>query len=195
MTRRTLRNAVLSLALVSLCAPLMAADVEVSVLRGKPQFSEGDALGYFIWIDGNTWKLRWTTFGAEHRFMGRITVDGGEFRKFKRIDPDVERKVIAPGRPGRVVRGPRGRVVGVAGGQPAVVATKEEDIVHQESETLIRFNTKTGDDLDGVEFELTPSATAVRFQLAIDGKPRPEEVELGKSNFKPKQTPLVVRIK
>ena len=193
--RRNLRNVVLLLALVALCAPLTAADVEVARLAGKPEFSDGNALGYFIWIDGNTWKLRWTTFGAEHRFTGRISVEGGEFRKFKRIDVDVERKVIAPGRPGRVVRGPRGRVVGVTGGKPAVVASKEEDIVHQETETLIRFNTKTADDLDGVEFEVTPSATSVRFMLAIDGKPRPEEVELGKTNFKPRQAPLVVRIK
>ena len=73
----------------------------------KPEFSSGDALGYFVWKDGDTWKLRWTTFGSGHRFTGRIVVEGGEFRDFKRVDADHERKVLAPGRPARVVRGPR----------------------------------------------------------------------------------------
>src|SRR5207344_2547957 len=86
------------------------ADTDASRLVGRPSFSEGKALGYFVWKDGDTWKLRWTTFGAEHRFSGRVTVEGGDVQSLKRIDVDTERKVIAPGRPPRVVRGPFGRV-------------------------------------------------------------------------------------
>jgi hypothetical protein len=182
-------------AVLILSVPVAALEVKADQLKGKPEFSSGDALGYFVWIDGNTWKLRWTTFGAEHRFTGRITIDAGEFRKFKRIDRDTERKVLAPGRAPRVVRGPRGRVVGTTGGRPAVVASKEEDVILQETERLIRFNTKTNDDADGVDFEISPEVTSVRFMLQIEGKPVAQEVELGKSNLKPNEMPLVIRVK
>lgn len=181
------------IALVSLPSTLKA-DVLVARVLGEPKFSEGKALGYFVWKDGDTWKLRWMTFGAEHRFSGRIVVEGGEIRSMKRIDVDTERKVIAPGRAPRVVRGPRGRVVGRTGGRGAVVASKEEDKIEQETEQIIRFNTATDEDVDGVNFELRGNPRLVRFLLEIDGKPRPEEVEVGRTNFKPNEHPLVVRL-
>jgi hypothetical protein len=162
---------------------------------GKPTFDEGDALGYFIWRDDDTWKLRWTTFGSEHRFTGRITVEGGELRSFKRIDVDTERKVIAPGRPARVVRGPRGGVRGVAPGRAPVVASREEDHIEQETEHLIRFSTLTTDDVDGLEFKVSDPTAIVRFTLEIDGQPRPAEVEVGRTNFKPNENPVVVRLR
>lgn len=172
----------------------LPAQTDSNRFNGKPVFSEGDALGYFVWRDGDTWKLRWTTFGAEHRFSGRITLDGGELRSFKRIDVDTERKVIAPGRGRRVVRGPAGRAR-VAPGRPAVVATREEDHIEQEGERLIRFTTRTDDDLDGLEFKVTAGTEAIRLVLEIDGAARPEEVEVGADNFKPNQNPLVIRLR
>ena len=90
---------------------------------GKPEFKEGKAFGYFIWRDGDTWKVRWTTFGAEKRFTGSVFVEGGELKAFKRIDVDEERKVIRPGRPTRVARGPRGRVRTVQPGRGPVSYT------------------------------------------------------------------------
>lgn len=171
------------------------ADVPVDRLDGRPKFSEGDALGYFVWKDGDTWKLRWTTFGAQHRFSGRIVVEGGEIRSMKRVDADTERRVIAPGRPPRVVRGPRGRVRGVDRGRSATVATREEDRIEQESEREIRFLTRTDDDIDGLDFKVTDSTRNVRFMLQIDGAPKPAEVEVGRSNFKPNAHPLVVQVR
>jgi hypothetical protein len=190
-----MRRLVVLAGLLVLAAPSVVADVGVARLLGKPEFSEGDALGYFIWKDGDTFKLRWTTFGAEHRFSGRIVVEGGEFREFKRVDPDTERTVLVPGRAPRVVRGPRGRVRGVTGGRAPVVASREEDVIVQETERLIRFNTATNDDLDGAEFQVTRDAERLRFVLEIDGQPRPAEVELGRGNFKPAEHPLVVRLR
>ncbi len=178
-----------------LAIPVLAFDVTVEQLQGKPDFKNGEALGYFVWIDGDTWKVRWTTFGGAHQFMGRVMTDAGSFRDFKRVDPDTERKVIAPGRPARVVRGPRGRVVGVTGGKPTVVATKEEDVILQETEQLLRWNTKTTDDTDGLDFKISRDVSVVRFQMAIDGKPVPREIEVGKNNVKPNQLPLVVRVR
>src|SRR5688572_9429749 len=141
-------------AALALSGSVLQAQTDASRFNGKPTFSEGNALGYFVWKDGDTWKLRWTTFGAQHRFTGRIAVEGGEIRSFKRIDVDTERKVIAPGRGRQVVRGPRGNVR-VVPGRPAVVASRDEDRIEQESETVIRFATLTDDDLDGCEFRVT----------------------------------------
>jgi hypothetical protein len=194
MTRRLAGFLVfVCLTVLLLKAPLVA-DTAAARFVGQPEFSEGDALGYFIWKDGDTWKLRWTTFGAEHRFSGRITLEGGEIASFKRIDVDTERKVIAPGRPGRVVRGPRGRVRGVVGGRGPVVASREEDAIEQETEQLIRFATITDDDVDGIDFKVTSSTRVLRFVLEIDGMPRPAEVEVGRQNFKPEEHPLVVQL-
>lgn len=186
------------LLMVCLCAALstpLTADTDVAKFAGKPTFSEGKALGYFVWRDGNTWKVRWTTFGAAHRFNGRVVVAGGEIESLKRIDVDEERKVIAPGRPPRVVRGPRGRVRGVTGGRPAVVASREEDRIEQDDERTVLFNTRTDDDIDGFDFKVTAPTEQIRFVLLIDGEPQPREVEVGRENFKPNATPLVVRLR
>jgi hypothetical protein len=173
----------------------LVADTAVGRFEGQPAFSEGKALGYFIWKDGETWKLRWTTFGAEHRFSGRVAVEGGEIRSFKRIDVDTERTVLAPGRPGRVVRGPGGRVRGRTAGRPPVVASRDEDKIEKENERVIRFLTRTDDDLDGLDFRVTDSTAVIRFVLEIDEKPRPAEVEVGRNNFKPNESPVVVRLR
>lgn len=179
---------------VGLTMPV-GADVDALRFNGKPEFREGKDLGYFVWKDGDTWKLRWTTFGADHRFTGRVTVEGGELRSLKRIDVDTERKVIAPGRAPRVVRGPRGRVRGVTGGRPAIVASRDEDKIEQETERVIRFTTRTDDDIDGFDFRVTDGAALLRFVLEIDGKPRPAEVEVGRENFKPRENPLVAKLR
>ncbi len=190
-----------SCALVIACAASMIsyvpvqAETPVGQFAGKPRFSEGDALGYFIWKDGETWKVRWTTFGARRRFSGRIVVEGGEFKSMKRVDADEERKVIAPGRPGRVVRGPRGRVVGVERGRPPIVASRDEDRIEQQTEHLITFVTRTNDDIDGVDFKVDDSARVLRFVLEIDGKPHPGEVEIGAKNVKPVESPVIVRLR
>ncbi len=183
------------LALLACSWSPVRADTAAARFVGRPTFSEGKALGYFVWKDGDTWKLRWTTFGAEHRFSGRVTVEGGDVQSLKRIDVDTERRVIARGRAPRVVRGPRGRVRGVAGGRPAVVASREEDRIEQETEHLIRFVTRTDDDIDGFDFKVTPGTTALRLVLEIDGTPRPAEVEVGRDNVKPMESPLVVNLR
>jgi hypothetical protein len=176
-----------ALLLCALFSTAAVAEVGVERFEGEPEFKQGEDLGYFIWRDKDTWKVRWTTFGADHRFMGRVAVEGGEIESFKRIDPDTERRVIRPGTPAHV--GPRGRVYP---GRAPVVQTREEDRIEQESETMIQFNTRTNDDIDGFNFEVTPETTRIRLQLGIDQKPRPDEVEIGAENFKPNQHPLVI---
>ena len=93
-----------------------------------------------------------------------------------------------------MVRGPRGNVRGVAGGRAPVVAEREVDRMEQEDEQTIQFSALTDDDLDGFDFEVTRGARSVRFMLLIDGKPEPDEVEIGRDNFKPQESPVVVRL-
>ena len=195
MMRRTVRvlTAICTVAWMA-TPPGVQADTGAMRFLGRPSFKEGKAFGYFIWRDGDSWKVRWTTFGANHHFGGRVTVEGGEFRDFKRIDVDEERRVIAPGRAPRVVRGPRGRVRGVAPGRPATVVEREEDHINQETEHLIRFAARTDDDIDGFDFKTAGGVREIRFFLAIDGTPPPADVEVGKDNFKPNEEPIVVRI-
>lgn len=193
--RRTGILMVVMVASVLSVGSLLRADTPVALVEGRPRFDAGEDLGYFLWRDDDTWKLRWMTFGAQHRFTGRITAEGGEIREVERVDPDTERKIIAPGRPGRAVRGPRGRVVGRTGGRAPVVASREEDIIVQETDQVVRFNTRTDDDLDGVDFEVSDGTRVLRFVLEIDGVPRPAEIEVGRNNVRPNEHPVVVRIR
>lgn len=198
MIRRNIvwsRAALMLAGLIAIGGVTLSADTPASRFDGRPQFSEGDALGYFVWRDGETWKVRWTTFGADHRFSGRVALEGGEIRSFKRIDADTERRVIRPGRAPRVVRGPRGRVRGVTGGRPAVVATREEDHIERETERLIRFNTRTDDDLDGFDFKVSDDTRVIRFVLEIDGVLRPHEIEVGRNNVRMDTEPVIARLR
>jgi hypothetical protein len=190
--RRVLTTLVTLLLIV---APLATAQSAGARFEGRPTFKEGKALGYFIWRDGDTWKLRWTTFGAEHRFSGRVVVEGGQVASFKRIDVDEERKVIRPGSAPRVVRGPAGRVRGVRPGRTAVVAERTEDKIEQEDEHTLQWMTRTDDDIDGIDFKVTDPTVVIRFNLLIDGEPKPAEVEVGKENFKPNENPVRARLK
>jgi hypothetical protein len=194
MTRRIL-GALVFTAVFSAASLGVTAAVDVIRFIGKPTFSEGKALGYFVWREGDTWKVRWTTFGEQHRFSGNVTAEGGELTSFKRIDVDTERRVIAPGRPGRVVRGPRGRVVGVNPGRGAVVASRDEDKIEQADEHMLRFLTRTDDDIDGFDFKVSNSTNVLRFVLQIDDRPRAAEIEVGQNNFKPNEDPLIVRLR
>ena len=188
------RATITFLSTILLAAPA-AAQTPAIHFDGRPEFKEGKALGYFIWRDGDTWKLRWTTFGSEHRFTGRVVIEGGDIASFKRIDVDEERKVIRPGAPARVVRGPAGRVRGVRPGRSAVVEEKTLDKIEQEDEHTLRWLTKTDDDIDGIDFKVTDATVVIRFNLMIDGEARPAEVEVGKGNFKPNENPVRARLK
>ena len=191
--RRSITRVLLASALavgLGYSATLTAA-TPVAQFDGRPEFKEGKALGYFIWRDGDTWKVRWTTFGAEKRFTGNVILEGGVLKSFKRIDVDEERRIIRPGRPARVVRGPRGRVRGVAPGRAPIVAERDEDHINQESEREIRFAARTDDDIDGFDFKVDEHTNRIRFRLEIEGRMRAEEIEIGRRNIHPDEDPLV----
>jgi hypothetical protein len=108
---------------------------------------------------------------------------------------DEERKVIRPGVAPHVVRGPRGKIIGTRPGRAPVVAERDLDKIEQEDEHTVRWLTNTNDDVDGLDVKVTDGATGLRLTLMIDGQARPNEVEVGKSNFKPGELPVRVKLR
>jgi len=184
-------------ALTALAAvPLSAQGIPAARFDGRPAFGEGVDLGYYLWRDdGDTWHVRWTTMGVQRRFTGAVTSEGGELKSLKRIDVENERKVIYAGRPAHVVRGPRGRVLGVKGGRAPVVVSKEQDHIEKDGDNRIVFAALTDNDIDGFDFKVDKDVTILRFVLNIDGQERPGVVEIGANNTKPGRLPLFVSLR
>lgn len=165
------------------------AGQSASMFQGRPAFKEGSDRGYFVWREGETWHVRWTTRGQPHQFTGTVRATGGKLEHLKRVDLDEERRVIRPGAPPHVVRGPAGRVRGVAPGRPAVVAEKTADHVDRVDEHLIRWTARTSADIDGFDFK-APNVESLQFDLKIDGVSRPADVEVGRDNTHPASNPF-----
>lgn len=49
----------------------------LNVYDGKPEFTPGTDLGYYIWKnkENNTWHIRWSSNGINHKFSGNIFSD------------------------------------------------------------------------------------------------------------------------
>ncbi len=83
MTRQSIliaASAVLLIVAVSLSAQYGGQPYQWSPQRyweGRPDFSRGEARGYFIWNDPDGWHVRWTTSNGErHRYTGTIRCNG-----------------------------------------------------------------------------------------------------------------------
>ncbi|HQR36557.1 MAG TPA: hypothetical protein PLK30_27780 [Blastocatellia bacterium] len=166
-----------------------------STFDGKPDFSKGDEISYYVWSSGDEWHVRWTTNGTAHRFNGSVLSEGGELKSLKRIDVESESRVVRGGRAPHVVRGPRGRVVGVAGGRAPVVVTKEQDKIEKDGDHRIHFLSSNDGDIDGFDFKVDKNVASLKFALEIDGKPAPRRVEIGKTNAKVSGVPFTVSLK
>lgn len=83
-----LRNVLLLAALLSFCLALAAQGrFQERYWEGRPDFTKGEAKGYFIWNDMEGWHVRWTTEGKKHRFSGTISCDG-KFVEYKAVSRD-----------------------------------------------------------------------------------------------------------
>lgn len=171
----------------------LRAEMPLARLQGQPRFTEGRAFGYFVWKDGNTWKVRWTTLGAEHRFSGLVTLDSGQITSLEPVDADMAlgRQRPRAGRQPRLARGARGRNRDRRG-RAANLRDEPEDRIVQDDERRLHFDTVTDDDMDGFDFTVNDRVTRLRFRLEVDGRRRPEDVELGAGNLHPDADPLVV---
>ena len=112
-----------------------------------PSMKEGAQLAYWIWRDkdGVTWHLRTTAGGPDHRFSGRIWVDGTlSDLKAARLETN--------------------------------------DRLKKEDEGVLVFDFVTNTAMDGFDFKVA-SGRCVTFHLLIDGKPAPQEVEIGQKEI------------
>jgi hypothetical protein len=185
------------LIVLSLAALLFVADrasAQAENYDGRPSFAEGVELGYYLWRDGDTWHLRWTTVGTMRNFTGFVEATGGELKSLKRIDVESESRVLYPGRTRRVVVGPRDRAR-VRGGRPPVVVSREQDRIEKDGDRRIVFAARTDDDIDGFDFKVDKNVESLRLRLEVGGNPVPNLVEAGKNNLKPGVMPLVIRLK
>ncbi|HKG23481.1 MAG TPA: hypothetical protein VKC34_16395 [Blastocatellia bacterium] len=190
---RQFKKQVILLLLVSMLGLSPSALAQADRFDGKPAFAEGADLGYYVWRDGDTWHVRWTTRGQMRRFSGSVAAEGGELKSLKRIDLESERRVLYPGRAPRVVYGPRGRAH-VRGGRAPVVVERNQDKVEKDGDRRIVFLARTDDDIDGFDFKVTDEVNVLRFMLEIDGKQMPNLVEMGKNNQRAQNMPLLVRL-
>ena len=180
----------LSVSLLSFTPSVLA---QADMFDGRPTFSEGADLGYYVWREGDKWKVRWTTMGPLRRFTGSVVAEGGDLHDLKRIDLEEERRVLYPGRAPSVWVGPRGRTH-VGGGRAPVVVERKQDIIKKEGDRTIVFNAKTANDIDGFDFKVDKKVTALRFVMDIDGRKAPQRVEVGKNNRKLTNLPFEVKI-
>jgi len=184
---------VLCLLLISGTGTLRAIE-KASQLDGKPSFSQGYDVGYFVWKEGETWKVRWTTKGQQRHFTGNVIADSGKLKSLKRIDVEKASKVVRRGRPARVVRGPRGRAR-VRRGRGPVVVTKTQDKIEKDGDRKIWFDSKTDADIDGFDFKPDKNVETLRFALKMGGESRIGLIHLGKDNKRPTRTPFTVLLK
>jgi hypothetical protein len=166
---------------------------QADIFDGRPTFSEGADLGYYIWREGDKWKVRWTTMGPLRRFTGSVVAEGGDLHDLKRIDLEEERRVLYPGRAPNVWVGPRGRTH-VGGGRAPVVVERKQHIIKKDGDRTIVFAAKTANDIDGFDFKVDKKVTALRFVMDIDGRKVPQRVEVGKNNRKLTTLPFEVKI-
>jgi hypothetical protein len=79
-------------------------------------------------------------------------------------------------------------------GRGPVVASRTNDHITHVDDQLIRWNTRTDDDIDGFDFK-ADDVRALTFDLKINGDSRPLSVEVGRNNVHPADNPFTVRIR
>jgi hypothetical protein len=178
---------------LALAAGLAAAG-DAGWAEGRPTISEGFERGYYLWHDADGWHVRWTTAGGAHRFTGSVVAEGGGLEGLKRVDPEEEARILRPGRPARVVRGPRGRVH-VRRGRAPVVQERAEDRVARDGDRRIVWSSRNDGDIDGFNFKVDRSVERLRFTFEVDGTSLARDVEVGRRNAQPPANPFTVDLR
>ncbi|MSR52216.1 MAG: hypothetical protein EXS09_02875 [Gemmataceae bacterium] len=157
----------------SCCAMFMLAVVAITSrsVAEEPKFEEASPIGrpngfksgastrFVIWHDAGTWHVRTTTGSKDtHVFSGTIRIVGGKMTSVKPIAAEK-------------------------GGK----SKTNLDYGSWNAEgTLFTFSFTTGRDQDGFDMQLSDKATALKFDLKLDGKESPDKVHLGAKNAHPK---------
>ena len=149
---------------VGMCACLvwpMAAAVaedEAAVIKVNPvgepkELGAGEGIRYFLWYDAAGWHLRTDSGGRKHDFTGLIKVAGGKVTRIANF--------------GNLETGKK---------------KKKMDLgILSKDKTEITFKFTTSKRHDGFDFQVDDAASAIKFQLMIDGGAKPGRVLIGAS--------------
>jgi hypothetical protein len=127
---------------------------------GKPKdYKPGATTRYAIWYEDGTWHFRYTTGNEDAQSLtGTITVVGG------RMSTIVRRGTPAKG-----------------------VKTGADAPVEKSTAPAYKFNAKINQGIEGgIDFTLDDKATALKFELKINGKEAPSKVFVGATGAHPK---------
>jgi len=123
---------------------------------GKPKnFSIGKVNGYWVWHDDGVWYLR-TTGGGK-----------GAHRFVGQVE---------------VAGGPFVKLLGTKGETSGKLVDR---FVYNEARSAIRFDFRTDENVDGFNFVAAPTATALKFTLAVDGNAAPNIIRVGRDGDHP----------
>ena len=184
--------ALLILVIVMLAVPRAFAQ-KLEEFDGKPEFTEGLELGYYVWRDGDTWHIRWTTTGTKRHFTGLVLAEGGNLKSIKRVDLESDTLVVRRRAP-RTTIDRRGHPHTSAGGEPVVTRRRSQDKVEKDGNQRIRFDAHNDGDIDGFDFRVEKNVTALRFTMEINGKDAHKHVKVGKNNSKMLETPFTIKL-
>ena len=122
----------------------------------KPKnFSIGKINSYWIWFDDGEWHFRTTGGGKGAHHFVGEIVVNGG--QFKQI-------------------------TGLKGEKGGKLVDK---YIFNGNKTIIKFNFKTDEGVDGIDFTLTNSSDNLKFSLFMDGKSNPGNIRIGKDGDHP----------
>jgi len=159
------RGASLVATVIALCGWIPAAVADEPKLEdidpvGKPKdYKPGATTRYAIWYEDGTWRFRYTTGNEDVQSMtGTITVVSG------RMSTIIRRGTPAKG-----------------------VKTGPDAPVEKTTAPSYKFNAKINQGIEsGIDFTLDDKATALKFELKINGKEVTGKVFLGSKSAHPK---------
>ena len=158
--------------------------LQSSMFDGRPAFSQKVDLAYYVWREGDTWHVRWTTKGRMRTFTGSVSATGGELSSFKRIDVDSERKVMYG----------RGMLLTITSTTSPARIGGRAPVFNTGADGQITFDARTENDIDGFDFK-AEDVEQLQLDLQIDGSALPSRVAVGRKNEKASKLPLVFTLK
>jgi len=148
---------------LSACSSAYSADepkLEDIDPTGKPKdYRPGATTRYAIWYDDGTWHFRYTTGNEDvQSFTGTITVVRGRMST-----------IVARGTPAKDVK------------------TGADAPVEKTTVRACKVNAKINQGIEsGIDFTLDEKATALKFELKVNGREVPAKVFLGAKGAHPK---------
>ena len=162
--------------------------------EGRPTIDQRNATGYYLWHGGDQWHIRWVAVDHARQFKGSVVAEGGRIRSMKQIDPGVEARTYLPWVKNLTVT--VGRIDGVGShGAPPPERSDDRTNIKNDGPAKIAFDARVGDNVGGFDFSPDDSVTTLRFDLQLDGKPKPAMIRIGKEGQVGTDLPLVVALR